>query len=100
MAEERPIDPLAPYREQIESIDLELKLARGKAEIRQSWLYRENIASIVGAILLLIFAATLVVAMFVGTTATDVVTNAFLLILGYFFGQSVARERQPSVPSE
>jgi hypothetical protein len=35
----------------------------------------------------------LVVAMFVGTTATAVVTNAFLLILGYFFGQSVARER-------
>ena len=64
-----------------------------KAKVWQSFLARESIASIAGGLLLLVLGISLIVAMFVGTTPTDVVTNAFLLILGYFFGQSVARER-------
>lgn len=67
-----------------------------KAKVWQSFLARESVASIAGGILLLLLAATLVVAMFVGTTATDVVANAFLIILGYFFGQAATRERAPA----
>jgi hypothetical protein len=36
------------------------------------------------------------VAMFVGTEPTEVVTSAFLLILGYFFGQATGRRRSDS----
>lgn len=64
-----------------------------KARVVRSFLARESIASIAGGLLLLALAGTLIVAMFVGTKPTEVVANAFLIILGYFFGQSVARER-------
>lgn len=64
-----------------------------KAKVVQSFLVRESIASIAGGLLLLALAGTLIVAMFIGTKPTEVVTNAFLIILGYFFGQSVGRER-------
>jgi len=64
-----------------------------RAKIWQALLARESIASVAGGLLLLALAAALVIAMFTGTTTSTVITNAFLIVLGYFFGQAVSRER-------
>jgi len=79
-----------------------IALYERKAKVVQSFIARESIASIVGSLLLLMFAVTLIVAMFRGTTVTEVVQSAFLIILGYFFGQSAGRTRDGTddAPSE
>jgi len=48
-------------------------------------------ASLIGGILLLAFGVALIVAMFTDTAVADILGNAFLLVLGYFFGQSTTR---------
>lgn len=49
-------------------------------------------ATYVGAFLLVVLTFVQVVAMFSPTTHnSEIINNAFLLILGYFFGQSVGR---------
>lgn len=79
------------------------RAARSRADRWLSFLAREPVACVVGAVLLLILGASLVVAMFLDTTPATVISNAFLLILGYFFGQSVVHEREglaePTRPS-
>ena len=62
-----------------------------RSEVWRSFLERESVATIVGAILLVTLTVTLVTAMFIGTAASDVVSSSFLLILGYFFGQTASR---------
>ncbi|MGH3973097.1 MAG: hypothetical protein ACRDS9_07205 [Pseudonocardiaceae bacterium] len=71
---------------------LQVELQARRTAIRQSWFARESVASLVGGILLLALATTMIVAMFSGTTVSEIISNAFLVILGYFFGQAV-RER-------
>jgi hypothetical protein len=71
-----------------------------EAEIKTEWwktrLGRESIASIVGGLLLLSLGVSVIVAMFTSTEATDIVANAFLIVLGYFFGSaSVGRASPP-----
>jgi hypothetical protein len=68
-------------------------IAERRSRMRRSWFERESVASIVGAFLLLALGITLIVAMFIGVAPTEVVTSAFLLILGYFFGQAVDRRK-------
>jgi hypothetical protein len=84
--------------------DQQARLARerreSKAAIALSFLQRESVASTVGAILLLGLGITLVVGMFKHVAAPDAITNAFLLILGYFFGQSTTRNRQLRSPEK
>ncbi|MEV0803925.1 hypothetical protein AB0I34_39970 [Kribbella sp. NPDC050281] len=70
---------------------LQMEMMERRTAIYHTFLERESIASIVGAVLLLLLAGSLIVAMFVGTAVTEVVSNSFLLVLGYFFGQGVAR---------
>lgn len=76
----------------VKRTEAEGKRFRERAEVLQSFLARESIASVVGSVLLLVFAIVLVVAMFKGTQVTEIVSNAFLVLLGYFFGQTVARK--------
>jgi hypothetical protein len=53
---------------------------------------RESMATYVGAFLLIVLTFVQVAAMFLGATyKSEIISNAFLLLLGYFFGQSVAR---------
>jgi hypothetical protein len=74
-----------------------VEVARARAEIWHSFLARESVATIVGGILLFVLGTTMIVAMFVGVPVTDILANAFLVILGYFFGQSAAtRNRNAS----
>ncbi len=54
------------------------------------YLSRPMIASVVGMVLLLAMGGSLLYAMFTQTQPTEIVTSAFLLILGYFFGQNLA----------
>lgn len=70
-----------------------------KTAIRQSWFARESVASLVGGILLLALATTMIIAMFSGTTVSEIVSNAFLVILGYFFGQAVRERVEKSEPA-
>jgi hypothetical protein len=70
-----------------------LAVARARAEIALSLLAREPVASIVGGILLLALGAAMIVAMFMQVEVSQTVANAFLLILGYFFAQSMLRDR-------
>jgi CheY-like chemotaxis protein len=70
-----------------------IEITRARAEIWHSFLARESMASIVGGLLLVVLSVALIVAMFTNTAPPEVVVNAFLLILGYFFGQSAARSR-------
>jgi len=89
----------APEEAKLVEVETELILRQADREkreqdrdIRQSYLKKELVASLVGAVLLLTMGGALVIAMFVGTAASDVITNSFLLILGYFFGQSLSRD--------
>lgn len=80
--------------DELEAIKLE-RFER-RARVWQAFLERESVATIVGAVILVVLTGTLVVAMFLGTAPADVLSNAFLLILGYFFGQSTRRSRPDS----
>lgn len=53
---------------------------------------RESMATYIGAFLLVILTFVHIATMFIQVARpTEVVTNSYLLILGYFFGQSVTR---------
>ncbi|MFH8663207.1 hypothetical protein [Streptomyces afghaniensis] len=49
---------------------------------------REPIATLVGAILLIALTTVFVVSMFLKIVPSTLLSNSFLIILGYFFGQS------------
>ena len=80
---------------------LVLRQQEAEAALKRQWwqtrLSRDSIAAIVGGVLLVGFAITVIVAMFTDTATSDVVQNSFLLILGYFFG--AAAGRRPASPS-
>lgn len=82
---------------------LQVELQAKKTAIRQTWLARESVASLIGGLLLLALATTLVVAMFSATPVSEIVSSAFLVILGYFFGNSVrersAQDGSPGLPA-
>jgi Fe2+ transport system protein B len=70
---------------------LEQEMSERKAKTWQSFFRRELMATIVGSVLLLILATTQLIAMFRQIQTTEIINNAFLIILGYFFGQTVSR---------
>lgn len=69
-----------------------VELLERRSKVWRSFLERESMATVVGALLLIVFTLSLLVAMFTQLEPSQVVTSAFLLILGYFFGQSVNRK--------
>lgn len=70
--------------------EIEMKKAKARSEIWQSFLVRESVATIVGGCLLLLITVTLLIAMFFRIPIPDIVNNSFLVILGYFFGQATS----------
>jgi hypothetical protein len=62
-----------------------------KSDILKSFLEKESVATIIGAFLLLFIAFSEVFFNYLNIKPSDVVNNAFLLILGYFFGQSISK---------
>ncbi|MFI6661478.1 hypothetical protein ACIBL8_38855 [Streptomyces sp. NPDC050523] len=88
--ESKALERTAELRAAQMRLDVELKERR--SEIYKSLLERETVAGLIGPVLLLLLALSLVVAMFTHTQITGTVANSFLLILGYFFGQTTSRE--------
>ncbi|EWM18028.1 hypothetical protein [Kutzneria sp. 744] len=76
--------------------ELKLEMQAKKAQIYLSWLQREPVAVLVGGVLLVVLAGVLIVAMFTGVPVAEIVSSAFLLILGYFFGQASSRSTNSS----
>ncbi|OQQ13130.1 hypothetical protein B0675_39565 [Streptomyces sp. M41(2017)] len=74
---------------------LKIQLSERRWSYRSKLLARDAIAPMIGAILLVGLAVTLVVAMFLGTTVSELISNSFLIVLGYFFGQTTERRSQP-----
>lgn len=63
-----------------------------KNEIFKSYLEKESVATIIGALLLIIITLSELICVFWNIKPSDIVNNAFLLILGYFFGQTISKK--------
>lgn len=83
----------------LEGERLKLELLERRSAVWRSFLERESAATIIGAVLLVILAISLIAAMFVGTPVPEIVSSAFLLVLGYFFGQTTHELSAKQVPS-
>ena len=59
-----------------------------RSRVWQKFLERQSVATIVGAILLIAIFAFIVASSTTGTAVPELISNAFLVILGYFFGQA------------
>ena len=70
---------------------LEMERTERRAAVRQQFLARESVATIVGGFLLLVLSTALIVAMFTATAVPTILSNGFFIILGYFFGQTAGR---------
>jgi len=67
---------------------LKIELFERRTKVWFSLLERESAATILGGILLLIIIVAHVTAIFSKFSIPEILNNAFLIILGYFFGQS------------
>lgn len=76
---------------------LQIEIRERRWAIYRSFLERESMASVIGAFLLITLAVALVISMFTRTPTPTIISSAFLLILGYFFGQTTARGQERSV---
>ncbi|MQY40010.1 hypothetical protein SRB17_80390 [Streptomyces sp. RB17] len=79
---------------------LKIQLSERRWSYRSKLLARDAIAPMVGAFLLIGLAVTLVVAMFLGTAVSELLSNSFLIVLGYFFGQTTERRSRPEEQDE
>lgn len=68
-----------------------VKILQMRSQVWLSLFERESVATIVGSVLLIIITGCLLLAMFRGTATSEIINNSFLVILGYFFGQTVSR---------
>ena len=78
-------------RAQMEHAKLSADLFERRSKVWLGILGRESVATIVGAVLLLILVFTEVVALLVGKDVPEILDNSLLIILGYFFGQTASR---------
>ena len=62
------------------------------SKVLLSFIERESAATIIGAILLIIIALAHVASLAFKLSIPETLDSAFLLILGYFFGQSTNRD--------
>ncbi|QRA44309.1 hypothetical protein [Chryseobacterium cucumeris] len=76
------------FAEEIEFSKHRTEMMEKKYNIFLKFLDKESVASIVGAILLLLMGISLIIMMFYKINPIQIVQSAFLLILGYFFGHS------------
>ncbi|GAA3224227.1 hypothetical protein ACFO1B_35675 [Dactylosporangium siamense] len=70
-----------------------LRIFERRWNVFRTFFARESAATIIGAILLTVMTLALTTGMFAGVPAPPVVSNAFLLILGYFFGNAAVSQR-------
>jgi len=70
---------------------LSVELFERRSKVWQSFLARESVATTVGGLLLILITIALLIAMFLNVQIPALVNNAFLVILGYFFGQATGK---------
>lgn len=70
-----------------------LILQERRWRMRRSLLEREPAAVLIGGLLLTVIATALLIGMFTNTAVPEIVSSAFLLILGFFFGQTASTGR-------
>ncbi|NET54031.1 MAG: hypothetical protein F6K09_37045 [Merismopedia sp. SIO2A8] len=75
-----------------EEFEREITRLRERSKVWLSFLARESVASIVGAILLIIITVAQLIAMHPNVETTEILNNSFLVILGYFFGQAMNKD--------
>jgi ABC-type Fe3+-siderophore transport system permease subunit len=63
-----------------------------RSKVWQTFLERESVATIVGALLLIVIVLLQAVILIFGVEMPEMLNNAFLVILGYFFGQATLRK--------
>jgi hypothetical protein len=95
--EERKLDEkekqLTSEDREIERSQRKLDLLDKKSKIWTKILSKEAMTPSIGGFLLILLSLTLVVAMFVNVEITETIETSFLLILGYFFGQSLSSDK-------
>ncbi len=64
---------------------------RERWAIWKSFLERESVSTIIGALLLVLITGTQIIATFTHIGIPQILDNGFLVLLGYFFGQTVAK---------
>ncbi|MFF3227220.1 hypothetical protein ACFYV7_30795 [Nocardia suismassiliense] len=70
-----------------------LVLQERRWQMRKSLLEREPAAVLIGGVLLMVIAVAVLIGMFTHTPIPEIVSSAFLLILGFFFGQTSSTGR-------
>ncbi|MFD9128346.1 hypothetical protein [Kitasatospora sp. NPDC059571] len=91
----KSVDQTAVARTEQMRLNVELKERRSK--IYKSLLERDTVAGAIGPVLLFMLAGSLVVAMFTHTPFSSAVSDSFLLILGYFFGQTTSQKTERTI---
>ena len=77
------------FKMEVERAKLDMEKSERKAKVTQSYLERDYVATLIGGALLIIIICSLIIGMFLRIPSTDIINSTLLLILGYFFGQSV-----------
>lgn len=84
-------------------VQVEMEKFERRSKVWQSYLERESASTVIGGMLLLLIGCALITSMFLNPVlsvlsgqepvpfSSDILNNAFLLILGYFFGQTVGK---------
>lgn len=70
-------------------LKMQLALSENKKEYLKMFLEKQSMATIVGAILLILITLSLIIGVLFQGQPTDMLNNALLVLLGYFFGQAV-----------
>lgn len=81
-------------------LDAEERRTKTRARFWGQFLARESVATLAGSILLVIITIALLVAMFIRTIEPKIIENGFLVLLPYFFGQTISRARLPEGKKE
>lgn len=81
----------ARFQEEMELARVSAEIFERRSRVWRSFLERESVATIVGGFLLIGLTITMIVASFTRITISEILSNAFLVILGYFFGQAVGK---------
>ena len=72
-----------------------IELLERRSKVWLSFLERESAATIIGSVLIIIITVAQIIAVFHSIPPSDILNNAFLLILGYFFGQTTNKASSP-----
>lgn len=77
---------------ELEMADLQMNMLERRMNIWHKFIQRESMASIIGACLLALFSVVEIISVLFQLPTSELVRNAFLVILGYFFGQAALKK--------